>query len=81
MPATAKLFKNGRSQAVRLPAQFRFEGDEVFIRRDETTGDVILSKRPTSWDDFFELVDKQPVDQDFLVDRDRDPPPERDFFE
>jgi antitoxin VapB len=80
MPATAKLFKNGRSQAVRLPARFRFEGDEVFIRRDEATGDVILSKRPTSWDDFFKLVDENPVDPDFLVDRDNDPPPERDFF-
>ena len=49
MAETAKLFKNGRSQAVRLPAQFRFEGDEVFIRRDRETGDVILSKRPTNW--------------------------------
>jgi len=42
---TAKLFKNGRSQAVRLPAEFRFEGDEVLIRRDPLTGDVILSPR------------------------------------
>jgi antitoxin VapB len=33
MTTTAKLFKNGRSQAVRLPRQFRFEGDEVRIRR------------------------------------------------
>jgi len=32
--ATAKLFKNGRSQAVRLPKEFRFEGDEVSIRRE-----------------------------------------------
>jgi antitoxin VapB len=40
---TAKLFKNGRSQAVRLPAEFRFEGDEVIIRRDQVTGEVILS--------------------------------------
>lgn len=79
MPATAKLFKNGRSQAVRLPAQFRFEGDEVFIRRDEATGDVILSKRPTSWDDFFELAEKTEVPPDFLADRDRSPPRERDF--
>ncbi len=46
MPRTAKLFKNGRSQAVRLPSEFRFEGEEVFIRRDEKTGDVILSRRP-----------------------------------
>ena len=42
---TAKLFKNGRSQAVRLPAEYRFEGDEVLIRRDPETGDVILSPR------------------------------------
>jgi antitoxin VapB len=46
MPRTAKLFLNGRSQAVRLPADFRFAGREVFIRQDETTGDVILSRRP-----------------------------------
>jgi len=46
---TAKLFKNGRSQAVRLPAEFRFEGDEVLIRRDPVTGDVILSPRNKKW--------------------------------
>ena len=37
---TAKLFKNGRSQAVRLPKEFRFEGDEVSIRRVD--GGVLL---------------------------------------
>jgi antitoxin VapB len=42
--ATAKLFQNGRSQAVRLPKAFRFEGmDEVFIERD---GDCVIL-RPT----------------------------------
>jgi virulence-associated protein VagC len=40
---TAKLFKNGRSQAVRLPKEFRFEGIEVAIRRDEASGDITLS--------------------------------------
>lgn len=50
---TAKLFHNGRSQAVRLPLAFRFDVDEVFIRRDEVTGDVILSKRPQNWDSFL----------------------------
>src|SRR5438105_5393638 len=40
-PKVAKLFTNGGSQAVRLPAEFRFDGDEVFIRRDAVTGDVI----------------------------------------
>lgn len=36
VPATAKLFMNGRSQAVRLPKAYRFEGDEVAIRRGGT---------------------------------------------
>lgn len=50
---TAKLFTNGGSQAVRLPAEFRFEGDEVYIRRDPRTGNVILSARPEpSWMEF-----------------------------
>ena len=53
---TAKIFLNGRSQAVRLPMEFRFESDEVYIRRDESTGDVILSTRPASnWRSFMEL--------------------------
>jgi antitoxin VapB len=55
MPRTAKLFRNGRSMAVRLPMEFRFEGTEVFIRRDSSTGDVILSRRPESWTSFFAL--------------------------
>jgi antitoxin VapB len=42
---TARLFANGGSQAVRLPADFRFPGDRVFIRRDERTGEVILSPK------------------------------------
>jgi antitoxin VapB len=41
---TAKLFKNGRSQAVRLPKEFRFEGTEVNVRRNPATGEVMLSK-------------------------------------
>lgn len=40
---TAKIFSNGRSQAVRLPREFRFQGKEVAIRRDEATGGVLLS--------------------------------------
>jgi antitoxin VapB len=41
-----KLFRNGASQAVRLPAEFRFEGEEVYATRDDATGDVLLSTRP-----------------------------------
>ncbi len=37
--ATAKLFRNGRSQAVRLPKEFRFEGEEVSVRRE---GDAVI---------------------------------------
>ncbi len=56
MSTIAKLFWNGRSQAVRLPAEFRFAGDEVYVRRDPATGDVILSSRADAWDAFFHLV-------------------------
>jgi antitoxin VapB len=76
MPRTAKLFRNGRSQAVRLPSEFRFEGSEVFIRRDGPTGDVVLSRRPESWESFFELA--QGVPADFMADRGDRPPQKRD---
>jgi antitoxin VapB len=80
---TAKLFRNGRSQAVRLPADFRFEGKEVYVRRDPATGDVILSQRPEppSWESFFKLVDEANIPGDFLSDRNQPPLPDRDPFE
>ena len=80
MPRTAKLFRNGRSQAVRLPAEYRFEGAEVYVRRDPKTGDVILSRRPESWKDFFELMKTVEVPEDFLADRQDKPPQKRDLF-
>jgi len=80
MPRIAKLFLNGRSQAVRLPADLRFEGSQVFIRRDEVTGDVILSRRPESWQDFVALARTADVPKDFLADRKDAPPQERDLF-
>ena len=72
MPSkTAKLFTNGGSQAVRLPAEFRFDGDEVFIRRDAVTGDVVLSAKPdwSTWREFFALRDSVAVPADFLAER------------
>jgi len=80
MARVAKLFRNGRSQAVRLPAEFRFEGTEVRIRRDLETGDVILSRRPESWDSFFAMVSEAGVPADFLSDRHDEPPQDRDVF-
>lgn len=52
---TAKLFKNGRSQAVRLPKDFRFDGDEVYVRREGNS--VVLSPKAAKddpWKDLFE---------------------------
>jgi antitoxin VapB len=73
---TAKLFRYGRSQAVRLPAECRFEGSEVYIRRDPATGDNVLSRRPDSWRDYFELMKTIEVPEDFLADR-KDAPPQK----
>lgn len=69
---TAKLFKNGSSQAVRLPAEFRFSGsDEVYATRDDATGDVVLSRRPGKkiWGNFFDLIHSIDVHVDFMADR------------
>jgi antitoxin VapB len=47
LPRRAKLFMNNRSQAVRLPKDFQFKAEEVFIRKEGN--DVILSPRPLDW--------------------------------
>lgn len=52
----AKVFSSGGSQAVRLPAEFRFDTSEVDIRRDPVTGDVVLSRPHASWNDYFDWV-------------------------
>lgn len=51
MSRTAKLFASGGSQAVRLPAEYRFAGSEVFIYRDGER--VVLSPKPESWADYL----------------------------
>ncbi len=82
-PVTAKLFATGGSQAVRLPADFRFDGtSEVYIRRDERTGDVILSTRsPVDWRAFMQLRDQlDAMPDDFLADREQNQQ-RRDPFE
>lgn len=45
------------------------EDDQVYIRRDPSTGDVILSRRPGNWDEYFALVEKLDIPRDFLADR------------
>jgi len=67
----AKLFTTGGSQAVRLPAEFRFEGNEVDIRRDPVTGEVVLSKLNASWDEYFDWVRTLDLPADLLGKRDQ----------
>lgn len=71
MTSTAKIFTTGRSQAVRLPLEFRFDCSEVYIRRDPATGDVVLSRRPDAWDGFFALYQNTEVPADFMSEADR----------
>ncbi len=71
---TAKVFMNGRSQAIRLPKEFRFDTDEVYIRK---VGDeVIITATRPAWDTFFDQ--RTAFDDDFLPDREDIPPQERE---
>ena len=73
----AKVFMTGRSQAVRIPAEYRFHSSEVSIRRDPASGDVILSEGPGTWADVFTALDATGVRDGFLVERDTRPAEER----
>jgi antitoxin VapB len=75
---TAKVFMTGRSQAVRIPAEFRFNSKEVFIRRDDKTGEVILSRKPVDWDELFAKLDAAGVPDDFLTPEDRNQGPSQE---
>jgi antitoxin VapB len=72
---TAKLFKNGESQAVRLPKEFRFAGGEVFIKRVGSA--VVLMPKSKSWDTLIDSLAKFP--EDFM--RNREQPVEVDHRE
>jgi antitoxin VapB len=77
---TAKLFMNGRSQAVRLPSNYRFDCEEVYIRRDPETGDIVISRKPGSWEDYFEMMESIDIPDDFMAERDNELPQKRDLF-
>ncbi|HCI12403.1 MAG: virulence factor [Gallionellales bacterium GWA2_60_142] len=62
---TAKLFQNGQSQAVRLPKEFRFEGDEVFIKKSGNV--VLLIPTAHSWDSLLGSLEK--FSPDFMSER------------
>ena len=57
----ARLFWSGRSQAVRLPKEFRFSGDRVFVRREGNA--VILEPESKGWPEgYFEALGEMPED-------------------
>jgi len=68
MSSTAKIFTTGRSQAVRLPLEFRFDVAEVFIRHDPATGDVVLSRKPSDWQGLLDAVALN-ANEDLLIVR------------
>jgi antitoxin VapB len=68
----AKVFMSGRSQHVRIPAEYRFTTEEVYIHRDPQTGDLILSQAPADWSEIYAALDEADFPEDFLADRDRE---------
>ncbi len=85
MTRHAKLINTGDSQQVQLPADFRFEGEEVEISRNDDSGVVTIApvRRITSWDEFFRLRDQIPPAElaGFMVDREHGVPDRDDPFE
>ena len=65
MLKTAKLFKNGQSQAVRLPKEFRFEGTEVYIKKVGEA--VVLLPFEHSWNTLFDSLTQ--FSDDFMEER------------
>ena len=73
MIATAKVFRNGASQAVRLPREFRFDADEVCVKRIGSA--VLLFPKDAAWDLMAGALGH--VDEDFLPQRKQPPRAER----
>ncbi len=73
---TARIFKNGQSQAVRLPREYRFEGDHVFIKKEDNT--VVLIPAKNSWDVLFRSLQK--FSDDFMSDREQPETQKREKF-
>jgi antitoxin VapB len=74
---TAKLFMSGNSQAVRLPKEYRFSGEEVVIRRLGNA--VVLLPKDDPWQVMFDVLREFP--EDFVIARDQPPVQEREPVE
>lgn len=73
---TAKLFQNGQSQAVRLPKEFRFEDDHVFVKKSGNV--VILIPARGSWNSLIDSLDK--FSADFMSKRNQPAVQSRELF-
>lgn len=71
MEKTAKLLNQGRYQVVLLPVPYRFDANEVFIRKDPKSGDVILSRKPNNWDAFLAVQKTANIPDNFLDSAER----------
>lgn len=71
---TAKLFQNGKSQAVRLPKAFRFSGDKVFVKKVGNA--VVLMPYQNPWEPLLQSLEL--FSPDFMSERDQPPEQERD---
>jgi antitoxin VapB len=74
--ATARVFKSGNSQAVRLPKEFQFETEnvEIFRRGDE----VVLREKPRTMERAFELLANLSIDVDAVEEARKEPPQSRE---
>jgi antitoxin VapB len=86
MLATAKVFSNGHSQAIRLPKAFRVDVDEMWIARNEVTGEITLKPKDTETlrkrrlDALMAAIADNPLPDDFLSDTSRQNKPPKNPF-
>ena len=86
MLATAKVFTNGHSQAIRLPKAFRVDVDEMWIARNEVTGEITLKPKDTETlrqrrlDALMAAITDNPLPDDFLADASRQNNPPKNPF-
>ena len=73
---TAKIFKNGRSQAVRLPKECRLDGEEVFVKRYSDM--VLLIPKKSRWAPLVNSLDE--FTEDFIAEGRKQPPPQKRRF-
>ena len=86
MRATAKVFTNGHSQAIRLPKAFRVDVAEMWISKNEVTGEITLKpkeseeQRRLNLEKLFKMIADDPLPDDFLSETTRRNEPARNPF-